>query len=37
MPPNRGKNTTLIASMTLSGMGEAMDFEGIKTLLRQAD
>ncbi len=29
LPRNRGKNTTLIASMTLSGMGEAaMAFEG---------
>ena len=28
VPRNRGKNTTLIASMTLSGMGEAIAFEG---------
>lgn len=28
VPRNRGKNTTLIASMTLSGMGEAVAFEG---------
>jgi len=28
VPRNRGKNTTLIASMTFSGMGEAMAFEG---------
>jgi hypothetical protein len=28
VPRNRGKNTTLIASMTISGMGEAMAFEG---------
>lgn len=28
VPRNRGKNTTLIASMSLSGMGEAMCFRG---------
>jgi hypothetical protein len=28
VPRNRGKNTTLIASMSLSGMGEAMCVEG---------
>jgi transposase len=28
VPRNRGKNTTLIASMTLSGMGEAVAIEG---------
>lgn len=28
VPRNRGKNTTLIASMSLSGMGEAMCFPG---------
>ncbi len=28
VPRNRGKNTTLIASMSLSGMGEAMCIEG---------
>ena len=28
VPRNRGKNTTLIASMSLLGMGEAMCFEG---------
>jgi hypothetical protein len=28
VPRNRGKNTTLIASMTLSGMGASMVFEG---------
>ena len=28
VPRNRGKNTTLIASMSLSGMGQAMTFEG---------
>jgi transposase len=28
VPGNRGKNTTLIASMSLSGMGEAMCVEG---------
>lgn len=28
MPRNRGKNTTLIASMSLSGMEQAMSFEG---------
>jgi hypothetical protein len=28
VPRNRGKNTTLIASMTISGMGESMAFEG---------
>jgi transposase len=28
VPRNRGKNTTLIASMTLYGMGESMCFEG---------
>jgi len=28
VPHNRGKNITLIASMTLSGMGEAVAFEG---------
>lgn len=31
IPRNRGKNTTLIASMTLSGMGEAMVVEGSTT------
>jgi transposase len=28
VPKNRGKNLTLIASMSLSGMGESMCFEG---------
>jgi hypothetical protein len=28
VPRNRGKNTTLIASMSLSGMGESMVVEG---------
>ena len=28
MPKNRGKNLTLIASMSLSGMGESMCLEG---------
>ncbi|MBV9454706.1 MAG: transposase [Rubrobacter sp.] len=28
VPRNRGKNTTLIASMSLSRMGQAMTFEG---------
>ena len=28
VPRNRGKNTTLIASITISGMGEAMALEG---------
>lgn len=28
VPRNRGKNTTLVASMSLSGMGEAMCVEG---------
>ena len=28
VPRNRGRNTTLIASMSLSGMGQAMVFEG---------
>jgi hypothetical protein len=28
VPRNRGKNTTLIASMTLWGMGASMVFEG---------
>jgi len=28
IPRNRGKNTTLIASLTLEGMGEAMILEG---------
>jgi transposase len=28
VPRNRGKNTTLLASMTLSGMGETMAVEG---------
>ncbi len=28
MPRNRGRNTTLSASMTLRGMGEAVAFEG---------
>ena len=28
VPKNRGKNLTLIASMSLYGMGEAMCFEG---------
>jgi transposase len=28
VPPDRGKNLTLIASMSLSGMGEAMCIEG---------
>lgn len=28
VPRNRGKNTTLIAGMTLSGMGASMAFEG---------
>ena len=28
MPRNRGKNLTLVASMSLSGMGETMVVEG---------
>jgi hypothetical protein len=28
VPKNRGKNLTLIASMSLHGMGESMCFEG---------
>jgi hypothetical protein len=28
VPKNRGKNMTLIASMSLYGMGESMCFEG---------
>jgi hypothetical protein len=28
VPRNRGRNTTLVASMTLGGMGEAVVFEG---------
>jgi DDE superfamily endonuclease len=28
VPHNRGKNTTLIASLSLRGMGQAMSFEG---------
>ena len=28
VPRNRGKNTTLIASLSLGGMGQAMAFEG---------
>ena len=28
VPRNRGKNTTLIASMSLNGIGQAMTFEG---------
>ena len=28
MPGNRGKNTTLIAALSLSGMGAAMILEG---------
>jgi hypothetical protein len=28
VPRNRGKNTTLIASMSLSGMGEALCLRG---------
>jgi transposase len=31
VPRNRGKNTTLIASMTVGGMGEAMAVEGSTT------
>ena len=31
MPRNRGKNTTLLASMSLSGMGGAMAVEGATT------
>ncbi len=31
VPRNRGKNTTLIASMTIGGMGEAMAVEGSTT------
>jgi hypothetical protein len=31
VPRNRGKNTTLIASMTSSGMGEVMAVEGSTT------
>ncbi len=31
IPRNRGKNTTLIASIVLSGMGEAMAVEGSTT------
>jgi transposase len=28
VPHNRGKNTTLIASLSLRGMGQVMSFEG---------
>src|SRR5215208_2829321 len=28
VPPNRGTNTTLLAAMTLEGMGETMAVEG---------
>jgi transposase len=31
VPRNRGKNTTLIASLSLEGMGEAVVFEGATT------
>jgi hypothetical protein len=31
VPRNRGKNTTLLASITLSGMGETMAVEGSTT------
>jgi transposase len=31
VPRNRGKNTTLLASMSLEGMGEAMTVEGSTT------
>ena len=31
VPRNRGKNTTLLASMSLSGIGEAMAVEGATT------
>ncbi len=31
VPPNRGKNTTLVASMTLGGMSAAMVTEGATT------
>ena len=31
VPRNRGKNTTLVASITLTGMGEAMAVEGSTT------
>ncbi len=31
VPRNRGKNTTLVASLSLEGIGEAMAFEGATT------
>ena len=31
IPRNRGKNTTLVASLSLGGIGEAMAFEGATT------
>ncbi len=31
MPRNRGKNTTLVASLSLGGIGAAMTFEGATT------
>ena len=31
VPRNRGKNTTLVASLSLEGIGEAMAFEGTAT------
>jgi hypothetical protein len=34
VPKNRGKNLTLIASMSLSGMGESMCFEGATPMPR---
>ena len=34
VPRNRGKNTTLIASLSLGGMGQAMTFEGRKNSLK---
>jgi DDE superfamily endonuclease len=31
VPRNRGKNTTLVGSLSLGGIGEAMAFEGATT------
>jgi hypothetical protein len=31
LPPNRGKNTTVVASITSTGMGETMAVEGSTT------
>ena len=31
VPPNRGKNTTLLSSMTIGGMGPSLAVEGAST------